>query len=121
MPVSPMMCVAAGTGGGTTGGDCASGISAGSTANIVATPNLGSTFAGWSCLGDETPTPFSSTSASAFYALTMPREYVTCIATFNLTAPPPVSASVESNLALALTVLGITAMAGFKKWRNKKA
>jgi hypothetical protein len=111
-----------GTGGGTATGDCGASVGAGGTPTLLANPNLGSTFAGWSCVGDGTPAPFSATSASSPYTFPMPSENVACTATFNLAAPPPpVSASMESNLALALTVLGITAIAGFKKWRNKKA
>jgi hypothetical protein len=107
MPITIVSCTTAGAGAGTVGNACGTFISSGMTANLLATPNPGSTFAGWS--GD----PICANS------FTMPSVSVNCTATFTLN--PPVSASLESNLALALTVLGITAIAGFKKWRNKKA
>ncbi|MDD2817091.1 MAG: hypothetical protein PHP00_15395 [Thiotrichaceae bacterium] len=86
-------------------------------ASLTATPTGGSTFAGWSCLGTA---GYSYSTGNQIGGFSMPAEDVTCTVTLN-GGPPPVNASVESNLALALTVLGITAIAGFKKWRNKKA
>ena len=78
------------------------------------TPSGGSTFAGWSCVGTG---GFSYSTGNQIGGFFMPAEDVTCTATFN--SNTPVNASVESSLALALTFLGITAIAGFKKWRNK--
>lgn len=107
MPMVNITCTTAGTGGGTTGGACGSSVFSGMPTTLIATPNVGSTFAGWS--GD----------VVCANSLTVPNvANVSCTANFN-GGPPPVNASVESSLALALTFLGITAIAGFKKWRNK--
>lgn len=93
-------------------------VSNGIPVNLIASTNPGSTFGGWSCVG----ATFSYSTANATGdSFAMPSENVTCTATFNLAAPPPVAASVESNIALILTFLGIAAIVGFKKWRSQNA
>jgi len=109
-----LTCKKVGTGDGMVGGfgACGASVFGGTTASPEATPDTGSTFAGWSCVG----ATYSQTSASATYNFSMPSEAVTCTATFNSTA---VSAPVDSPLALSLVFLGIAAVAGFQRWRKR--
>ncbi len=100
----------AGTGGGST-------IPSAGTLNVgpgfspftlQAFANGNSVFTGWTGAG--CTTGVLDTSAGVAY---------TCTATFNLAAPPPVAASVESDLALFLTFLGVIAITGFQRWRKR--
>ena len=125
MPYS-LTCGMAGTGLGMVRGSCGRiDMLFGDFAGMWAEPQGGSILGGGSCVGDSSSNPIALTSSITVIAGTtytifnfnMPAENVTCTATFNSTTP--VNASVESSLALALTFLGITAIAGFKKWRNK--
>ena len=120
-----LTCRTAGAGMGRISGSCGRvDMSSGQFAGMWAAPQGGSILGGGSCVGDSSSNPIALTSSTTVMAgitytifnFNMPAENVTCTATFNSTT---VSASVESSLALALTFLGITAIAGFKKWRNK--
>lgn len=108
-----LSCVAAGAGAGTLGGSCNTFSLGGTMVTITATPNPGSTFGGWSCLGVGTA---STESMSVF----MPLIPITCTATFNLAPPPPVPASVESGMALTLTLIGVMLIAAFKSRKARK-
>jgi len=124
-----LTCRTAGAGMGRISGSCGRvDMSSGQFAGMWAAPQGGSILGGGSCVGDSSSNPIALTSSTMVIAgitytlfnFNMPAENVTCTATFNLnTPPPPINASVESGLALSLTFLGIVAMAGFKKWRNK--
>jgi len=113
-----LTCAAAGTGAGSlNGAACGAGVFMDTNIGVIASPNSGSTFAGWSCVG-------TGGGGWAGYSITvnnttnflMPNETVTCTATFNSTA---VSAPVDSPLALSLVFLGIAAVAGFQRWRKR--
>ncbi|MDD2814497.1 MAG: hypothetical protein PHP00_02015 [Thiotrichaceae bacterium] len=108
----------AGTGSGVATSPSGGTYTSGTTISTNAIADPGSTFGSWSCVGT---TSYLSTSNATGGSFSMPSENVTCTATFNLGAPPPVSAPVDSGLALSLTFLGIAAMVGFKKWRNRNA
>ena len=114
-----LTCKKVGTGDGMVGGfgACGASVFGGTTPSAVATPDTGSTFAGWSCVGTGGG-GFSYSTASDTTNFQMPTETVTCTATFNLNTPP-VSAPVDSPLALSLVFLGIAAVAGFQRWRKR--
>ena len=112
-----LICGIAGTGIGAIGGLCGTDVPSGNNAGIFPTASTGSTFAGTSCVGTGGG-GFSYSTANNPTVITMPNETVTCTVTFNLNTPP-VSAPVDSPLALSLVLLGIVAVAGFQRWRKR--
>lgn len=104
--------------GGTFGGDCGGSVANVSTANIIATPNAGSSFTSWSCVATGTTFFSGGTANHNLDVSSLSAVTIDCKATFGL-APPPIAASVDSPLALSLVLLGIVAVAGFQRWRKR--
>jgi hypothetical protein len=103
------------------GGACGTTVNSVNAINIVVTPDAGYSFTSWYCRNQANWSDVLLNGGNANDTLdstSLGNVGINCFATLGV-APvsDPVSASVESGLALVLTFLGILTIVGFRKWR----